>query len=524
MFVRKSLAGAVTVAVTGSVLGLTSVGARAAYTPQPDDTPFTPVAADIIGAGSDTSQNALLRLATTYNGSVAAGQPRLATFAATGGGDIALPSGLKPRPNGSGQGKAALYGSGNNADIDFARSSSALSTNEKNAGLQAFPFALDTLKLVVSGSVASKAPTTITPAQMVQIYSGQVTNWSQLGGADAKIEPKIPQPGSGTRSFFEAQLTAANDNKPVTLAGSVGEFQENDPAAIADDPAVVAPFSAGRAALAGSALRVEGGFSADRALYNVVRGDDLGKPAIQALFGQDGFFCSDGANDEIRLAGFAQLDSVADGGVCGQASKEPAASLKTNSEALPIATTTRVSGTSSAPGAARVTARVSASATPTGFVQFSDARTGAELGAPAGVIGGVATLNLKRAPGAVVVKADYVPDPDSTFVASSGQGAAVVKAASGISESFPASVSKKKKSAKGVVTVALSGSAAKPTGSVVVKEGAKTVGSGKLAGGKATLTLQKSKVGKGKSTLTITWGGDGNGFGSSKKFTVTFKK
>ena len=339
MFVRKSLAGAVTLAVTGSVLALSTGAAHAAV--DPDDTTFTPTTADVVGVGSDTSQHALLLLANSYNASVATGAPKLATFAATGGGTVTLPSGAVTRPNGSGAGKTTLYAP-SNPDVDYARSSSTLSTAEINAGLQQFPFALDTLATVVSGSVKSNAPASITPAQLVGIYSGSIKNWSEIGGTAGAIEPKIPQGGSGTRSFFTAQLKAANGNVDVTLGTEVKEVQENDPASIQGNPNAIAPYSAGRAGLSGSALRVEGGFKADRALYNVVRTNDLGNATIQGLFGANGFLCSDDANDEIKAAGFEQLESVEDGGACGGSTQAPTTNFRLNAPVAPIETTTTV--------------------------------------------------------------------------------------------------------------------------------------------------------------------------------------
>ncbi len=140
MFVRKSLTGVVTAALAGSTLVLAAGAAQAAV--DVDDTTFTPVAADVIGVGSDTSQNALFRLANAYNAQTPAPAHRLASFAATSGGTITLPTAAIARPNGSGAGKALLYGAGNNTDIDFARSSSALNPTEisnEPAGLPVRP-------------------------------------------------------------------------------------------------------------------------------------------------------------------------------------------------------------------------------------------------------------------------------------------------------------------------------------------------------------------------------------------------
>ncbi len=180
---------------------------KAAAAVDPDDTTFTAVAGDLIGVGSDTSQHALKLLADGWNDATPAPSFRVATFAALGGGTIPLPSGAIARPNGSGAGKSLLYGAGNNTDIDFARSSSAQNGTETSNGLQSFPFALDTLVMAVSNSVPSNAPTSLTPAQIVDIYKGNITNWNQIpGGTAGVIAPKIPQAGSGTRSFFVAQL------------------------------------------------------------------------------------------------------------------------------------------------------------------------------------------------------------------------------------------------------------------------------------------------------------------------------
>ncbi|NHA00347.1 hypothetical protein G5V59_10140 [Nocardioides sp. W3-2-3] len=62
----------------------------------------------------------------------------------------------------------------------------------------------------------------------------------------------------------------------------------------------------GRASLLGDTLRIEGGWTAQRALYNVVRGADVANDKVQAVFGSTGFFCSDAARALIRDAGFKQ--------------------------------------------------------------------------------------------------------------------------------------------------------------------------------------------------------------------------
>ena len=43
----------------------------------------------------------------------------------------------------------------------------------------------------------------LTVEQIAQIFSGEITNWSELGGADAEIAVFGRESGSGTRSAFE---------------------------------------------------------------------------------------------------------------------------------------------------------------------------------------------------------------------------------------------------------------------------------------------------------------------------------
>lgn len=290
----------------------------------------TPQPKDVVGVGSDTSQFAVNYLAdgVTSGGSFnpgfnsTASGARLFSFdalKADGPATIVLKAGTAAinRPNGSTAGKNTLYGSGNNASVNFARSSSGPNAAQNAAGLWHVPFAVDGLKLAVA--TTSNAPASISPAQLVQIYSGAVTNWNQIGGSDGVIVPMIPQTGSGTRTFFIDQLTLANGGTPVTLAGTVVEVQEHDAAPVAASANAVVPFSTGRFATAtGIKLTTgAGSFAANRALYNVVRGADLTQPWFTAVFGENGFVCGASAKPLIEASGFQQLATSLDDGVCG---------------------------------------------------------------------------------------------------------------------------------------------------------------------------------------------------------------
>jgi len=135
---RSKTSVLLTLALAGALAGALATPASADPTPQPKD---------IVGVGSDTSQFALNYLAdgvvsgSFRNGfNTGAAGARLVSFDALVDGNanpIVLKAGTAAiaRPNGSGGGKALLYGAANNANVNFARSSSGPTAAENTAGL-----------------------------------------------------------------------------------------------------------------------------------------------------------------------------------------------------------------------------------------------------------------------------------------------------------------------------------------------------------------------------------------------------
>lgn len=539
MRARSIVAGLATTAVAVSVTGLVSMAPASA-----DPTYGTPDANDIVGVGSDTTENALDNLSNGatvngvaipgYNDGKAGTSALLASFDTVGSAQITLRSaGGDPtkyvinRPVGSGAGKALLYGAGDNANVTYARSSSALNTNEVNAGLEAFPFAVDTLGVAVSG-VSTHAPAKLTGQQILGIYEGSITNWSQVGGSDGVIKPYIPQSGSGTRSFFDAQL-ALIKGSAVSYAASVDDsMHENTDDVLKDDPNAIAPFSLGKqqtlyganGSIHQNTVRMEsldkdnGGWSAQRALYNVVRGTDLANSDVQAVFGGSGFICSAAARPLIEAAGFKQLATLANGGVCGEATQAATSNFASNQ---PNVTTTTLKTTGMKAGKGTLVAQVTGSTTaPSGTVSFFEGDTLLQADVP--LTSGQATLQVSGTPGVHTYTADFsgegLSDP------STATKAVYLKAPSSISESFPAKVAHGAR-AKGVVKVTLTGVAEKATGTVKVLAGTKALAKSKLVGGKVTITLPRLST--GKHALKVVWGGDAHGVAATKKFTITQK-
>jgi hypothetical protein len=349
----------------------------------------------------------------------------------------------------------------------------------------------------------------LTIAQILDIYEGTITNWNQLpGGTAGVIKPLIPQSGSGTLSFFTAQLTAANGGDAPDLAGTVTSVTEHDPAPIQGDADAIAPFSlAKKSTLANPAVvATEPGFSVDRAVYNVVRGSDVANAAILAAFGTSGYFCSAAAKTVIAAQGFRQLFPPSRGGVCGQPTQNPTTNLTTAN----VSTTTTVRVTSANASSARIVAAVTGSSPPSGTVAVFEGATQLAAGVP--LTSGQAVRVQTTTPGTHSYRAVFTPAANTAFTASEGTGSGtVVKATSSISADFPKTVKFGKK-AKGTVTVTLNGSSSKATGTVTIKDGSKVVGTGTLSNGKVTITLKKLKPGKHK--LTVSWAGDANAAGS----------
>lgn len=466
--VSFAVAGAL-VASTALTVGLagSANAATTAYDPN-----FTPAAGDLVGVGSDTIEIALDYLAKgsgSVNGFNAGSAGfKIASFAAAGDpATVTLRSGsaaiARSTINGSGSGKAKLYGTGNNPDVNFARSSSSLNAAEVSAGLQQFPFAVDGLKLAVSATVASNAPDTISPADLVRIYSGAVTNWSQLGGTPGVIKPYVPPTTSGTYSFFISQLTAANSGNAVTLAGTVATSQEHDETLIKSDPNAIAPFSTARAKSLTTSIKLEKGFKAYRAVYNVVRQADLANSKITAVFGEGGFICSPAGKPLIEAAGFEQLATQANGGgVCGKPLQEAVSTFVTTSQ---VETDTTLAADSINGNKVRLSATVDASSSPEGTVTFKQG--GTTLGSPVEVANGKATTTVLAPVGNQSYTATFTPADVLAFKSSTASASVAVKTPSQVTVGIMNPIGAYGSTRLAVVSATVDGDAA--TGRVALK-------------------------------------------------------
>lgn len=102
--------------------------------------------------------------------------------------------------NYSGTGSGAGVEAAVNGTVDIGLASRPLKDEELADGAVAHVAALDGVAVVVnSGNPVSD----LTVEQIAGIFTGEVTNWAQLGGVDAPIAVYGREAGSGTRGAFE---------------------------------------------------------------------------------------------------------------------------------------------------------------------------------------------------------------------------------------------------------------------------------------------------------------------------------
>lgn len=87
--------------------------------------------------------------------------------------------------------------------VDIGNSSRNLKDEEKAAGAVENIVAIDGIAVVVD---PESTVTDLTKDQLISIYTGETTNWSELGGADEPIVVVGREAGSGTRGAFEELL------------------------------------------------------------------------------------------------------------------------------------------------------------------------------------------------------------------------------------------------------------------------------------------------------------------------------
>ena len=452
-------------------------------------------------------------------------------------------------PNGSGGARTLLRTPADPLfkSVAFARSSGPVNTTDLAAGEIALPFAVD--KIVTATNPKGPAPAALTGQQVLRIYNGTYTNWNQVGGKSAPIHPYLPKAGSGTLNAslaFLAQLDGVTeapgtDNDPSSHSAAYQTWQgpttpvtdanwntgkanveEHDPSIIGADPNAIEMFSYARAQLANSQseiVRIEGGWSADRELYNVVRGKAIsGAQTTPFLYGSDngvleGIFSNTGwlCTNATAQADVASLNEwPLNSKLCGVANNNTVDTINPYAsngvgEGPATTTTALYSG-----GAVKVTVEAADGSTPTGKVQVVIAPPAVAGGAGAAA-SHVATVSLVNGEASVSVPASVVGSRvvDVAFLptnfgaqSSAGGHTATGSSYAEFTHTFSkvaakVTASAKKSGSKYVVTVKTN-----VTGKATVKVHGHSFSSS-ISGGKAKVSVPLSKLKNGKNVATV---------------------
>ena len=130
-------------------------------------------------------------------------------------------------PTGSGAGITGAT----DKTLDIGLSSRALKDDEK-ADVEGTTIALDGIAIIVNN--ASKVED-LTVDQLKQMFTGEITNWSEVGGDDGEIVLIGREAGSGTRDGFESIVDVKDSceyAQELTATGAVISAVEANPLAI----------------------------------------------------------------------------------------------------------------------------------------------------------------------------------------------------------------------------------------------------------------------------------------------------
>lgn len=122
------------------------------------------------------------------------------------------------------------------ADIGMA--SRNLKDSEKGKGLLEYKIAVDGIAVVVH---PSNTLTSLTTEQVQDLFSGAITNWSELGGSDNPVVVVSREEGSGTRGAVEEILDLEDKVLQTIVSDSTGAVK----ATVAGNANAIGYISAG---------------------------------------------------------------------------------------------------------------------------------------------------------------------------------------------------------------------------------------------------------------------------------------
>ena len=205
-------------------------------------------------------------------------------------------------PTGSGAGIEAS----SNGSADIGLASRTLKDEEKAGGLTETIVALDGIAVIVN---ADSKVADLTVEQIGKIFTGEITDWSEVGGDAGTISCIGREAGSGTRDGFES-ITGTKDacklDQELTSTGGVIEAVAGNPNAIgyASLSAVEGKNTVKAVTVGGVACTEEtvlnGSYAIQRPFVLVTKTGENLSPAAQAFFD---YATSSAASQLIKAAG-----------------------------------------------------------------------------------------------------------------------------------------------------------------------------------------------------------------------------
>ena len=203
-------------------------------------------------------------------------------------------------PTGSGSGIKAVQ----EGRCDIGLSSRALKAEEVESGLAETVLAYDGIAVIVN---PENPVSDLDVATIAKIYTGEITNWSEIGGNDAEIVLIGREAGSGTRDGFES-ITDTEDacqyRQELTSTGDVITAVSQNPGAIGYASVASVKDTVKALTVAGVAPSnetiLDGTYVIQRPFVLVTKADSQPSAAAQAFFD---YALSADAHEIITAAG-----------------------------------------------------------------------------------------------------------------------------------------------------------------------------------------------------------------------------
>ena len=192
--------------------------------------------------------------------------------------------------NYTGSGSGAGIEGATSGTCDIGLSSRALKDEEKQNGAVENIVALDGVAIVVN---PANGVENLTVEQIAKIFTGEITDWSEVGGEAGTISCIGREAGSGTRDGFES-ITNTRDacklDQELTSTGGVIEAVAGNPNAIGyaslsavEGKDTVKAVTVGGVACTEAAV-LDGSYAIQRPFVLVTKGGTALSPAAQAFF------------------------------------------------------------------------------------------------------------------------------------------------------------------------------------------------------------------------------------------------